>query len=98
MGNQNSETTPGSKTGIITRPTPLSKVEGVESDVSRTGIHKQRKPRPNSGGKSGDVPTRPEEPPYMPEVNPSEGGTTGITKVESDGTDTAQREGHPRRQ
>ena len=93
MANYDGNTIAGSKTGLMRRP--VMEVDGSESDVSRTGMFK----RGNKGFERGDSDDRrePPAPPTLPEINKDDGGTTGITHVDTEGNDPARRENHPRR-
>ncbi|MEM6281287.1 MAG: hypothetical protein AAF787_03765 [Chloroflexota bacterium] len=93
MANLDGNTIAGSKTGLMRRP--IMQVDGSESDVSRTGMFKRRK----KGFERGDGEERrePPAPPNLPEINRDDGGTTGITTVDTEGQDPAKRENHPRR-
>ncbi len=93
MGKSNTSTIPGSKTGIFRKPT--MKMEGAEGEVSRTGVFKKRE-KPFERG-DGEERREPPAPPTLPEVNQDDGGTTGVVTLNTEGTDRATRENHPRK-
>lgn len=93
MGKFDGETIIGSKTGIIRRPE--MQVDGTDGDTKRTGIFK-REEKPFERG-DGEERREPPVPPTLPEVNQDDGGTTGVVTLNTEGSDPAKRENHPRR-
>lgn len=83
----------GSKTGVYRRP--VMSLEGADGEVSRTGIIKRKDKHFERG--DGEERREPPIPTTLPEITKDDGGTTGIVHLNTEGSDRAKRENHPRR-